>query len=189
MEDNSREIIEEKEINQKGEISFRKYYKKNILEAVKIKYYEIIDCKTNKKNTGKIISKKDLVKTELKQKLINEIKLEKSCNHPSIESLLHYENVYILYEYCKNGTLENLIFKRKKLTELEVQYYLIQLIKALKYMHKNKILHRNLKLSNILLTEKMEIKITGFNHSVKLKSKEERRKAICGTPNYVAPED
>ena len=55
-------------------------------------------------------------------------------------------------------------------------------------MHKNKILHRNLKLSNILLTEKMEIKITGFNHSVKLKSKEERRKAIYGTPNYVAPE-
>ena len=157
MEDNSREIIEEKEINQKGEISFRKYYKKNILEAVKIKYYEIIDCKTNKKYTGKIILKKDLVKTELKQKLINEIKLEKSCNHPSIESLLHYENVYILYEYCKNGTLENLIFKRKKLTELEVQYYLIQLIKALKYMHKNKILHRNLKLSNILLTEKIMI--------------------------------
>ena len=67
-------------------------------------------------------------------------------NHPHIVSLEHYfedkENVYILYELRKNKTLNDLLKVRKKLTEIEVKCYMVQIIKALKYMHSHKVIHR-----------------------------------------------
>ena len=91
-------------------------------------------------------------------------------------------------ELCENQTLRNLIKNRKHLTELEVQCYMIQLINALKYIHSNLIIHRDLKLSNIFLTDKMELKLGDFGLAAKLSNKRERRMTICGTLNYMAPE-
>ena len=48
---------------------------------------------------------------------------------------------------------------KNRLTEIEVQCYLIQIIKALKYIHSHKIIHRDLKLGNLFLTQKMELKL------------------------------
>ena len=77
---------------------------------------------------------------------------------------------------------------RKTLTELEIKYYLIQLINALKYLKDKKIVHRNLKLENILISNKMKIKICGFHLAAHLKSIEEKLTISIGTPNYIAPE-
>lgn len=74
------------------------------------------------------------------------------------------------------------------MTELEVQCYLQQLILAIKYMHHNKVIHRDLKLGNLFLNDKMEIKVGDFGLASKLEFEGERRRTICGTPNYIAPE-
>ena len=84
--------------------------------------------------------------------------------------------------------MNELLRRRKRLTELEVQCYLMQMLSAMKYMHKNKIIHRDLKLGNLFLSEKMEIKIGDFGLATKMDFEGERKKTVCGTPNYIAPE-
>ena len=89
---------------------------------------------------------------------------------------------------CENQTLNELLKRRKTLSELEVQYYIIKLIEALKYLHSLRIIHRDLKLANLFLTDKLELKLGDFGLAIKLSKEGERRKTVCGTPNYIAPE-
>lgn len=58
----------------------------------------------------------------------------------------------------------------------------------MKYLHKQKVIHRDLKLGNLFLNENMEIKLGDFGLATKLEYEGERKKTICGTPNYIAPE-
>lgn len=64
----------------------------------------------------------------------------------------------------------------------------MQIVNGLEYLHRNNILHRDIKLGNIFLNYKMEVKIGDFGLSTRLKSHRERRFTTCGTPNYIAPE-
>ncbi len=91
-------------------------------------------------------------------------------------------------ELCQNQTLNELHVRRKILTEIEVQCYIIQLIKALQYLHSHRIIHRDLKLGNLFLNDKMELKVGDFGLATKLDYDGERKKTVCGTPNYIAPE-
>ena len=59
---------------------------------------------------------------------------------------------------------------------------------AIKYLHSHRIIHRDLKLGNLFLNDKMEIKIGDFGLATKLEFDGERKRTICGTPNYIAPE-
>ncbi len=63
-----------------------------------------------------------------------------------------------------------------------------QLIVATKDIHDQNVIHRDLKLGNLLLTEKLEIRIGDFGLAAKVSSKSQKRKTMCGTPNYIAPE-
>mmetsp|Transcript_31604 Transcript_31604/g.30916 ORF Transcript_31604/g.30916 Transcript_31604/m.30916 type:complete len:115 (+) Transcript_31604:280-624(+) len=78
--------------------------------------------------------------------------------------------------------------RRKRLHELEVQCYALQMITAMKYLHGHRIIHRDLKLGNLFLNDKMEIKLGDFGLATKLEFDGERKRTICGTPNYIAPE-
>ena len=60
--------------------------------------------------------------------------------------------------------------------------------KALKYMHSNKVIHRNLELENLLLTERMELKVGDFSSATKLDFEGQRKKTICSSTNYISPE-
>lgn len=76
--------------------------------------------------------------------------------------------MYILLEVCPNQTLNELIKRRKRLTEVEAQCYLFQVALAIKYMHSNRVIHRDLKLGNMFLSDKLEIKIGDFGLAAKL---------------------
>ena len=154
--------------------------------------YEFICQDNNKIFAAKAISKINLAKEREKRKLITEIKIHKSLHHSQIVAFEHNfednEFVYILLEICNNQTLNELLKRRKTLTEFEVQCYLIQLIHGLKYLHSHKIIHRDLKLGNLFLTDKMQLKIGDFGLATKLDYDGEKKKTLCGTPNYIAPE-
>ena len=142
---------------------------------------------------SKIIPKRYLFESNSnKDRLINEIKIHKSLNNEYIVLFKEYheskESIYIFTELCKNQTLEELIQRRKKLTEMEVQYYLIQLIIALNYLKSQRIIHRDLHLSNIFLADKLKLKLGDFSNAIKLNSNEEKAKGKYGNPNYMAPE-
>ena len=62
------------------------------------------------------------------------------------------------------------------------------MISALQYLHSHRVIHRDLKLGNLFLNDKMEIKVGDFGLATKLDFDGERKRTICGTPNYIAPE-
>jgi len=78
--------------------------------------------------------------------------------------------------------------RRKRLAEHEVRYYIRQLLEGIQYLQSQRVIHRDLKLGNLFLTADMQLKIGDFGLATKLDSKEERKKTMCGTPNYIAPE-
>ena len=63
-----------------------------------------------------------------------------------------------------------------------------QIVSGVKDLHNDRVIHRDLKLGNLFLNEKLEIKIGDFGLAAKLNFDAERRKTMCGTPNYIAPE-
>eukprot|EP01028_Stygiella_incarcerata_P006744 TRINITY_DN2739_c0_g1_i1.p1 TRINITY_DN2739_c0_g1~~TRINITY_DN2739_c0_g1_i1.p1 ORF type:complete len:609 (-),score=162.51 TRINITY_DN2739_c0_g1_i1:279-2105(-) len=81
-----------------------------------------------------------------------------------------------------------LVKKRKIVSDTEARYFMWQLMEALMHLHKNLVIHRDLKLANLFLDENMCIKVGDFGLATKLIHKDERKKTICGTPNYIAPE-
>ena len=62
------------------------------------------------------------------------------------------------------------------------------MVSGLKFLHSNRIIHRDMKLGNLFLNEKMEIKVGDFGLATKLEFEGEKKRTICGTPNYIAPE-
>jgi len=97
-------------------------------------------------------------------------------------------NCYILLELCHNQSMNELIKRRRRLTEPEVLYYMMQLIDGTNYMHGTNVIHRDLKLGNLFLDRNMGMKIGDLGLATKLSHEGEKRKTICGTPNYIAPE-
>ena len=186
-------IVEEKIANIMGDPVIKKYAKGKFLgKGGFAKCYEFTNLENNRVLAAKIIPKASLKKSRHRQKLLSEIKIHRSLNHPNIVKFEHvFEdsvNVYILLELCTNQTLKDLCKRRKRLSEFETQYYIFQIVNALKNLQKNRIIHRDLKLGNLFLNEKLMIKLGDFGLAARLDFDNERRHTVCGTPNYLAPE-
>ena len=187
------DFIEEITTTLNNQTKTRQYIKGRFLgKGGFAKCYELICKDNNKVFAAKMLQKSNLKTERQRQKLITEIKIHKSCHHAHVVAFEHNfedsENVYILLELCQNQTLNELHMRRKILTEIEVQCYIIQLVKALQYLHSHRIIHRDLKLGNLFLNDKMQLKVGDFGLATKLDYDGERKKTICGTPNYIAPE-
>jgi len=150
--------------------------------------------KEGKKYALKKINKEKISSYQSNQQIITEVTIQKSIHYPGIveikDSFENSEFVFILFEYCQNDTLEQLINKErdpKKLTEKETQCYMLQLIISLNYLHKNNIIHRNLDISNLLLDKDMKLKIGSFRLAYQLKNNTDK----CNMKYeklYIAPE-
>ncbi len=189
----SANTIEERIVKPNGETVVKRYTKGKLLgKGGFAKCYEVVDTETKRLSAAKVVSKASLTKNRAKQKLMSEIKIHRSLHHANVVSFEHFfedaENVYMILELCVNQTLNELVRRRRKLTELETKCYIFQLIEGLKYLHAHRVIHRDLKLGNLFLTERMELKIGDFGLATKLEFEGERKRTICGTPNYIAPE-
>ena len=186
-------VIEEKIKDANSQIKIRKYTKGKFLGKGGFAHcYEFICQDNNKVFAAKVINKENIKIQNFKQKLYSEIKIHKSLHHNQVVAFEHSfedeKNVYMLLELCQNQSLEELQRRRETLTELEVQCYMIQLIKGLQYLRSHKIIHRDLKLGNLFLTDKMELKLGDFGLATKLDFDGETKRSILGTPTYMAPE-
>uniref|UniRef100_A0A8B9KY70 Serine/threonine-protein kinase PLK n=1 Tax=Astyanax mexicanus TaxID=7994 RepID=A0A8B9KY70_ASTMX len=156
------------------------------------KCYELTDLSAGKVYAAKIIPHSRVAKPHQREKINREIELHRALSHKHIVHFYHSfedkDNIYILLEYCSRRSLAHILKARKVLTEPEVRYYLRQTVSALKYLHDQEILHRDLKLGNLFVSDSMELKVGDFGLAAKLEPVSNRRKTICGTPNYLSPE-
>ncbi|CAO3661870.1 unnamed protein product [Umbelopsis ramanniana] len=153
--------------------------------------YEVENSR-NEKYALKVVAKKSLREQKIKTKFLAEINIHRSLKHPGIVRFYSCfedsQNAYLVLEVCENHTLARMLKQRQRLTESETRYYLIQLLDICRFMHDNKVIHRDIKANNILLDYKMDAKLGDFGLAALLVNAEERKRTICGTPNYMAPE-
>ncbi|XP_005069740.1 serine/threonine-protein kinase PLK4 isoform X1 [Mesocricetus auratus] len=141
----------------------------------------------------KMIDKKAMYKAGMVQRVQNEVKIHCQLKHPSILELYNYfednNYVYLVLEMCHNGEMNRYLKNRMKpFSESEARQFMHQIITGMLYLHSHGILHRDLTLSNILLTRNMNIKIADFGLATQLKMPHEKHYTLCGTPNYISPE-
>eukprot|EP00756_Hemistasia_phaeocysticola_P017739 Hpha_TRINITY_DN15552_c1_g6::TRINITY_DN15552_c1_g6_i1::g.106390::m.106390/K06631/PLK1; polo-like kinase 1 len=156
------------------------------------KCYLATHCTTGEVSALKVIDKKSLTKPKTQQKLKSEIKIHSSLRNKHIVGFKHYfedENyVYIVLELCEGQTLMEASRRKRRFSEMEASYLIWQMLLALRYMHRLGVIHRDLKLGNVMLTDRMEVKVGDFGLAARLDYEGERKRTVCGTPNYIAPE-
>uniref|UniRef100_A0A0N5BA78 Aurora kinase n=1 Tax=Strongyloides papillosus TaxID=174720 RepID=A0A0N5BA78_STREA len=156
--------------------------------------YKVKHIGNNQIYAMKVIPTEEIVKGNLEHQLRREIGIQMSANHPNIlklYSVLVYPNLCILItEYCKSGTLFQLLKKVGVLEERIAAKIFIEILKAVDYLHRFDIIHRDIKLENILLTEDFHVKLGDFGWSVwnDHKKKIVRQSTLCGTLEYLPPE-
>ncbi|CAL8354217.1 unnamed protein product [Boreogadus saida] len=156
------------------------------------KCYEITDMDTNEVFAGKIVPKSMIMKPHQREKMTSEITIHQSLDHANVVGFRGFfedeDFVFVVLELCRRRSLLELHKRRKAITEPEARYYMMQLLKGCQYLHDNRIIHRDLKLGNIFLNDEMDVKIGDFGLATKIEYDGERKKTLCGTPNYIAPE-
>ncbi|XP_073492634.1 serine/threonine-protein kinase PLK1 [Aquarana catesbeiana] len=156
------------------------------------KCYEITDLASREVYAGKIVPKTMLLKPHQKDKMTMEISIQRSLSHRNVVGFHGFfednDFVYVVLELCRRRSLLELHKRRKAVTEPEARYYLRQTILGCQYLHSNKVIHRDLKLGNLFLNDDMDVKIGDFGLATQVEFDGERKKTLCGTPNYIAPE-
>ena len=143
--------------------------------------------------TGQKVSIKQLKKSELNTDnlLIKEINIQKKLFHPYLTQMYcvieKSDDIYIISEYCSKGDIIKNLLEKGTFDESFSCKIFQQIISSLEYLHKNNICHRDIKPENILLTEKLDAKLTDFGLSRYFK-KNELLNSSCGSPIYAAPE-
>ena len=186
----------------------KKYYKKNQkYPTTKMKFYKygrlLGKGAFGKVNlslhilTGRLVAIKSINKEKIKtDRQKKKIKLETtimkrlSKSNNIVKFFETYEtkkHICIVMEYICAGDLLGYIKKRNRLHEPVAKFIFKQIVLALKYIHQNNIVHRDIKLDNILIDLDNNIKICDFGVS-KIISKNDIMLEQCGTPAYIAPE-
>ncbi|XP_054247263.1 serine/threonine-protein kinase PLK1 [Indicator indicator] len=154
--------------------------------------YELTEAESQEVFAGKVVPKSLLVKPHQKEKMSMEIAIHRSLAHRHVVGFHGFFEdsnfVYVVLELCRRRSLLELHKRRKVLSEPEVRYYLRQTILGCQYLHSSRVIHRDLKLGNLFLSDDMEVKIGDFGLATKVEYDGERKKTLCGTPNYIAPE-
>ncbi|XP_069045283.1 STE20-like serine/threonine-protein kinase isoform X2 [Lepisosteus oculatus] len=151
--------------------------------------------KAQNKQTG-ILAAAKVIDTKSEEELEDymvEIDILASCDHAYIVKLLdafYYENkLWILIEFCAGGAVDAVMLELERpLTEPQIRVVCKQTLDALSYLHENKVIHRDLKAGNILLTLDGDIKLADFGVSAKNTKTLQRRDSFIGTPYWMAPE-
>ncbi|EXJ88459.1 PLK protein kinase [Capronia coronata CBS 617.96] len=129
---------------------------------------------------------------KMMEKFRTELQIHAKMHHPNIVEFLRAftigDHTYVVLELCPNGSLTEMVKVRTCLSLPEVRRFMIQICGGVKYMHKRSVIHRDLKMGNIFLDSRMNIKIGDFGLAAVMADEQDRRTTLCGTPNYIAPE-
>ena len=147
------------------------------------------------KKTGRAMAMK-VIKPEDKSDIddtITEMALQQMSKHQNIirtyRTYFYNEKYYIAMEWMDAGDLSDMLKDRGgKVPEAAISYMAEQVLQALKFLHTHNRMHRDLKPLNVMLNTQGEIKLGDFGLAAQLTVDSFKKKAIKGTPKWMAPE-
>lgn len=158
--------------------------------------YKVQNKLSKEMRAMKVLKKSSTCSEQDDKETFNEIFILEQLDHPNIMKIYEFysnRNYYsIVTELCEKGDLFNKIIKKGPMSEEHCALIMYQLLHAVNYFHKMKVVHRDLKPENILIAETERkgypfIKICDFGTATMYEKGKIDQKAI-GTPYYVAPE-
>jgi serine/threonine protein kinase len=141
----------------------------------------------------KVLNKEFVFNTNIRSRFIEEARKMVRMNHPNVvkvTDLIDDENsVAIVMEYVEGKTLKQ-ILDEKKLTDIEIDLFLTQMVMALEYIHSQGLIHRDIKPSNFILSKDGYLKLSDFGISKSLDAENTQTgtSVNLGTPMYMSPE-
>lgn len=149
--------------------------------------YIAYDKKAKRRIALKYLQQRDWNDPVDQKKILNEVGIMKECAHDNIVNLvgayLHGNRIWIAMDYCDGGTLKELL--SIDLSEDQMAYVLQQVLQALKYLHSQDRIHRDLKSHNILLNMNGDVKVADLGLAIQGKGEQ---KGMAGSKYWMAPE-
>jgi serine/threonine protein kinase len=148
------------------------------------KVYQAYNEQKKQNAAAKIIE--DCTDEELPEHLL-EVEILTECKHENIinlyETYLDNKKLYIFLEFCTYGAIDHIITTLDHgLDEKQIRFIAYEVLEALDYLHTQKfVIHRDVKASNILLTQTGQIKLADFGVSAKNSYQEQKRNEYIGT--------
>jgi serine/threonine protein kinase len=145
------------------------------------------------KDSGFVLAIKMILLGKNQGDVKKEIDILKRCSHENIVryfgSSTHDNYLWIMMDYCGAGSLQDLI-KHLRITfsEAQIGYVMAQALKGLEYLHAQRIIHRDIKAGNLLLTEDGKVKLADFGVSAQLNASLTRSRSFVGTALWMSPE-
>jgi serine/threonine protein kinase len=128
-----------------------------------------------------------------KQELLEKFKIEaeylSNCKHPNIVQVYDWfeenDTAYIVMEFAKGEPLSSILKREKTIPEARVKLYLLQLASALKSVHANSLLHRDIKPDNIIITQQGKPILIDFGNAREFIAGKTKKMTSIGTPEYA----
>ncbi|EKM79117.1 hypothetical protein AGABI1DRAFT_120578 [Agaricus bisporus var. burnettii JB137-S8] len=152
--------------------------------------YRALNWATGETVAVKEIQLSNIPKAELGE-IMSEIDLLKNLNHANIVKYKGFvktrEYLYIILEFCENGSLHNIVKKFGKFPENLVAVYISQVLEGLVYLHDQGVIHRDIKGANILTNKDGTVKLADFGVASSVTAGAANA-AVVGSPYWMAPE-
>ncbi|KAM4648094.1 ribosomal protein S6 kinase-related protein isoform 1-T1 [Amazona ochrocephala] len=152
---------------------------------------KVLDCGREKVCAVKVVPKVEVLRRDTLKQCKEEVSIQRQVRHPFVHGLgdswQGQRHLFIMCTYCSTGDLHALWRAAGCFTEATVRLFAAELVLVLVYLHDLGIIHRDVKMENILLDERGHLKLTDFGLSRHLQWGE-RAHTICGTLQYMAPE-
>jgi NIMA (never in mitosis gene a)-related kinase len=124
----------------------------------------------------------------LEATIMSKVQCQYVCKY--YDSYLNKDTINIIMEYCENGDLGKYLKKQmgRQLAEAKIWKFFIEMCLGLRYLHSNKILHRDIKTINMFLTKDDKVKVGDLGVAKLLNQTQNMAHTIVGTPYYLSPE-
>ena len=172
------------------------YYSYDILEQIGTGSFGQVYL-VRDKNTAQLFAMKTMAKDRLLKKgyvkyAVAEARILHSLCSPFIVALHHSfhtaRSLYLIMDYCPNGSLYDLLQKMNYLPEEYARVYIAELVLAIEHLHGQSIIYRDMKPENVLLDASWHIKLSDFGLSKECIRDGEVTRSFCGSPAYLSPE-
>ena len=144
------------------------------------------------KEDGTVVAVKavDLMKND-RSVIENEIRAQRELFDPNIVSVYRVCEsrgwLYIVMEYIDGATLTD-ILTVSNCVEPHIAFFVREILQGLRAIHKSNKIHRDIKSDNVLVSKTGEVKLADFGYTAQLATPETKRRTVCGTPYWMAPE-